>query len=556
MDAVQYAMHLISEPSVSSVSNEPISRWVASQLERLGFRIEWLQYTDEDGQNKVSILAKRGKGVGGVAYFSHTDVVPADDWNVALGSPFKPFVKEGRLWGRGSCDMKGSLAAALAAVERIPVEEQQAPIYIVCTADEEVGTLGARQVNRESKYYEEMIQHGTLGIIGEPTELQVVHAHKGAVGMIVSARGISAHSSTGEGKNANEKLIPALPRLLALQQSSESDLTLRSAMFDPPTMSWNMVLRNEPNAVNITTSLAQACIFLRSMPGVEHESLVHQVRQTALDYGLDFEAFDPTPPFYVPADSAAVRFLLQLTGQAKARTVCYATDGGVLSRLPHMVVCGPGSIAQAHRNDEWISLDQLEQGSKLYEAAFRQWHAWLQGESASSVLPTGLQQATGAVKEQPSNSNADPNSSDYQVRAATPEDLVAVQRFLNTFVVQKKLLKRSRVELAGLLSNSFLAEQDGNIIGFCAIEIYSRKLGEIQCLAVSEACQGQGIGSVLVRKCVDRGREKGIMEVLAISSSDGFLRKIGFDYSLPDQKKALFCQLRTREEMYQNQEDD
>lgn len=438
----------------------------------------------------------------------------------------------------------------MAAAERIPVGEQTGPIYIVCTADEEVGTLGAKQVRAESKYFAEMVTHGTLGIVGEPTELQVVHAHKGGVGMIVSSRGISAHSSTGKGRNANDGLVPILPVLAAIQKESERDPSLQNAMFDPPSLSWNMILRNQPDAVNITPSLAQACIFFRSMPGVQYDGLIARVRQATEEFGLELQVVDRTPYFYVPADAPGVRFLLQLTGNPEPRTVCYATDGGVLSNLENMVICGPGSISQAHRNDEWIDLKELERGCDLYEAAFRQWSGYLKGETIRSASSFArAKEAVAVVSE-------NPNRAEYSTRAATAADLEPVHRFLNTFVLQKKLLKRSRQELSGLLPNSFLAERDGRIIGFCAIEIYSRKLGEIQCLAVDESCQGQGVGSALVRLCVDRGREKGIMEVLAISSSDGFLRKIGFDYSLPDQKRALFCQLRTREEMYQNQADE
>jgi amino-acid N-acetyltransferase len=89
-------------------------------------------------------------------------------------------------------------------------------------------------------------------------------------------------------------------------------------------------------------------------------------------------------------------------------------------------------------------------------------------------------------------------------------------------------------------------------VGFAAVEIYSRKLGEIQSLAVADGYQGNGIGSALVKACVDRAREKGILEVMAISASEEFLRKLGFDYSLPDQKRALFCQLHSREEIFRD----
>ena len=112
-------------------------------------------------------------------------------------------------------------------------------------------------------------------------------------------------------------------------------------------------------------------------------------------------------------------------------------------------------------------------------------------------------------------------------------------------------------ELILLMANGYVAEVvdaagSNRLVGFAAVEIYSRKLGEIQSLAVADGYQGNGIGSALVKACVDRARDKGILEVMAISASEEFLRKLGFDYSLPDQKRALFCQLHSREEIFRD----
>lgn len=131
-------------------------------------------------------------------------------------------------------------------------------------------------------------------------------------------------------------------------------------------------------------------------------------------------------------------------------------------------------------------------------------------------------------------------------RSAHHEDVEALEQFLEPFVVARKLLRRSPEEIALLTKHGFVAEVHGGIVGFSAIEIYSRKLAEIQSLAVSDRFQGRGIGKTLVLMCLQRARELDVMEVLAISSSEDFLRGCGFDYSLPDQKKALFCQLRPR----------
>jgi amino-acid N-acetyltransferase len=147
-------------------------------------------------------------------------------------------------------------------------------------------------------------------------------------------------------------------------------------------------------------------------------------------------------------------------------------------------------------------------------------------------------------------------SNQHLIRRAHFDDLDPIQDLLQPFIEQRKLLRRMRSELILLMANGYVAEifENGKskIVGFAAVEIYSRKLGEIQCLAVDDGYQGRGIGSDLVRACVDRARDKGILEVMAISASDAFLRKLGFDYSLPEQKRALFFQLHSRDDIFRD----
>jgi acetylornithine deacetylase len=373
MNALNFAQDLIAFDSVSRQSNIAISDYVAEQLKRLQFEVERLEYVDEHGVRKANLVAKRGPGVGGVGYFAHTDVVPADDWTVDFCGPFEPTVKDERLWGRGSCDMKGSLACALAAAASISPDQQTAPIYIVCSADEEVGMSGARHINQFSKLFEEMVRHETVGIIGEPTELRVVHAHKGGCRIEITAYGKSAHSSTREGINANWQLIPMLARLRELQQLSETLPEFRNYDFDPPTLSGNLVIFNQPLAANVTTSLARASWFLRTMPKVSIQPLLEQVREGCETLGLECNIRYSIDPLWVDPQSPFVQKVIELAGVPRSEVVCYATDGGVLRRLKNLVVCGPGSIDQAHRSDEWIALEQLEKGTALYRQFFEYW---------------------------------------------------------------------------------------------------------------------------------------------------------------------------------------
>lgn len=156
--------------------------------------------------------------------------------------------------------------------------------------------------------------------------------------------------------------------------------------------------------------------------------------------------------------------------------------------------------------------------------------------------------------EQTSHSTTTTLSSDYSIRPSTQDDLLAVQGLLRPFVEQRKVLRRTRAEVQAMLQTGFVAEHKGQIVAFSAVEIYSKKLAEIQCLAVKEEHQGHGLGSNLVRSCVELAKQRGVMEVMAISSSEKFLQNLGFDYALPDQKRALFFQLRSREEVYRELE--
>lgn len=135
---------------------------------------------------------------------------------------------------------------------------------------------------------------------------------------------------------------------------------------------------------------------------------------------------------------------------------------------------------------------------------------------------------------------------DVVIRNAAAEDLPVVEQLISPFVERRQLLARSTTELAELLPTGFVAEIESEIVGFSSVEIYSSKLAEILCLAVHDSYRGHGIGKLLVTECVELAKRQGVMEVMAISNAEEFLKNCGFDFTLPDQKKALFCQLRPR----------
>lgn len=139
-------------------------------------------------------------------------------------------------------------------------------------------------------------------------------------------------------------------------------------------------------------------------------------------------------------------------------------------------------------------------------------------------------------------------TAEFTIRKASESDTEAIYELTLPFVESRQLLRRSIEEIRGLVANGFTAlRDDREIVGFAAVEIYSRKLAEILCLAVSHQCQGCGVGKLLVSQCIQFAEEQGVKELMAISSSDNFLKNCGFDYTLPDQKRALFINTSSRD---------
>lgn len=373
MNALDYTRGLVSFGSISSVSNVEICDHLERTLKQLEFETERIDYVDAAGVKKSNVIGKRGSGRGGLAYFAHTDVVPADNWFSGQHGPFQPTVKDGRLYGRGSCDMKGSLGCVLAAAASVPRQKQRAPLYITGTADEEVGYLGASEVARRSVLFRQMVEEDVCGIIGEPTELEVVYAHKGTWGFRAISRGRAAHSSTREGLNANLAMIPFLAEMKTIHDETERDPAWQDKRFDPPTISWNIGINDHTRAVNITPPQSVCTVYFRPMPNQKPQVLVERAREAAKRCGLEFEATWSAPPLEVDVHSDFVTQMLTLAGNPTARTVCYGTDGTQFTTLKKLVVIGPGNIAQGHTHDEWIDLKQLERGTEFYARCIERW---------------------------------------------------------------------------------------------------------------------------------------------------------------------------------------
>jgi acetylornithine deacetylase len=365
---------LISFPSVSQHSNVEITEHIARSVRGMNpSRLEQLEYRDSDGERKACCVARWGEGSGGLAYFGHTDVVPADDWSGPGGDPFLAVVDGDRIYGRGACDMKGSLAMALAAAQARHGAEFRHPLYLAFTADEEIGYAGARHVAEHSEIFREMVQGQPRAIIGEPTKLRVVHAHKGTQLWRIIARGRAAHSSTGLGRNANLQMIPFLTELKSFYDEAELDPLWKDDRFQPPTLTMNIGLSDRTRAINITPPISVCTVYVRPAPGMDVTPLQNRIRETAEDFGLEFFVERRGSPVWTDPNSEFVRDALALTGCQAAETVCYGTDGCELTALKNMILWGPGDIAQAHTADEWIAVHQLRRGTQLFGTMIDQW---------------------------------------------------------------------------------------------------------------------------------------------------------------------------------------
>lgn len=359
IDVIDLASELIAIPSESPTSNRPISDYLRGLLEQLEFAVEEVVYDDESGVEKVSLVAKKGTGPGGLGLFSHSDTVPGD----AGWAPFTPVVENGRLIGRGAADMKGPLAASLAAAAGFQQTDLRRPLFIAITADEERGHTGAHDIAARSR----TLAAGwpEFCIVCEPSELQPVYAHKGGAGITVTARGVAAHTSTDRGTSANFKIAPFLAEMAELAQTFRTEKRFQNSLFDPPTNGFNLVISDGDTATNVTAAKTVARLSIRAMPDACFEEAVEAVVQRAQAHGLEV-AQRSVGPLFTDRDGPLAQAACRATGAPQAVTVPYGTEAECYQAYSQALVLGPGNIAQAHTVGEWIAIEQLERAVDIY----------------------------------------------------------------------------------------------------------------------------------------------------------------------------------------------
>lgn len=357
---------LIGFDTTSRGSNLGLIEWARDYLKGHGIES---RLTYDAGGNKANLFATVQKGdKPGIVLSGHTDVVPVDgqDW---ASDPFKATLKADKLYGRGACDMKSYLAVILAMAPRFAAADLKAPIHFALSYDEEVGCVGARGL------LEDLARNNIRpagAIIGEPTSMQPVIAHKGKRSYQCCVRGKEAHSAlTPQGVNAIEyaaQIISYIRHMAERMQACEP----RHHGFDVPFTTLQTGVIAGGTAGNI---VPRECIFqfeFRYLPGVDPDALEREIRDYAervilpemrrTDAGtsISFETRAEIPGLDTAEEDQLTLLAQALSRNKSTSKVAYATEGGLFQRagIP-AIICGPGSIAQAHKPDEFVTLEQV-----------------------------------------------------------------------------------------------------------------------------------------------------------------------------------------------------
>jgi acetylornithine deacetylase len=378
MDSIDILRKLISFPTVSRDSNLDLIRYVAELLDAHGIAPQLLL---DDKQEKANLFASIGPAQRpGVMLSGHTDVVPVDGQNWTV-PPFEMTERDGRLYGRGAADMKGFVASALAAMLRAAKRDLQTPLHLALSYDEEVGCLGVHSLIAMLK---EAPVHPGLCIVGEPTGMTVATGHKGKVGAHVIARGREGHSALAPlALNAIHLGCDFVAALRAEQTRIERD-GARDGDYDIPHTTLHVGRFNAGVALNIVPNLCTLDFEIRNVaaddPGVIMDRLrgaaaeiAARAAEIAPEAAIDIESFNTYPGLDTPAASEAVAFVKSLTGGNATIKVAFGTEGGLFNAelgVP-TVVCGPGSMMQGHKPDEFVSVEQLRRSDAMLAALER-----------------------------------------------------------------------------------------------------------------------------------------------------------------------------------------
>jgi acetylornithine deacetylase len=363
---IELLKRLVAFDTTSSKSNRELIGFVEDYLAEHG--VGSTPVPSADGA-KANLFATIGaEGDGGIALSGHSDCVPVEGqrWS---SDPFTLTERDGKLHGRGACDMKGFIACVLASVPLFKLRPLKEPIHIVISYDEEVGCTGVRPLL--AKLGKDLPQPRIV-IVGEPTSMAVIDAHKRIDAYRTTVTGREAHSGVPQlGVNAiaaAATLIVELERIAADIAGKQND-----RRFEPPYSTVNVGNIKGGTATNIVPKTCEFRWQVRSLPSAApaevprdlsafaKTALLPRMQQVNADVGIETRPEGSVPAFVAPGGSAAVGLALALTGTQETGAVSYATEAGLFEQAGcPTVICGPGDIAQAHAADEFVAVEQLD----------------------------------------------------------------------------------------------------------------------------------------------------------------------------------------------------
>jgi len=360
---------LVGFDTTSRGSNLALIDWVEAYLD--GHGVPHRRVPNADG-SKSNLIATVGPAIeGGAVLSGHTDVVPVDGqpWDT---DPFQTVERDGRIYGRGTCDMKGFLALALGAVPELIAAKPRKPVHLAFSYDEEIGCLGAPSMIAVIR---KELPAPAFVVVGEPTDMVAVSGHKGISYFRVTVTGREAHSSqTQLGVSAIMEAVQLMASLTELSARLEREADPASP-FTPKGATLTIGLVNGGTAGNI---LARECSFLfdlRCPPSLdprtilapffaEVEALDQALKARAPEAGVSIVQQSSTPAFAPEPDGVAESFARRLAGDnGPTRAVAFATEAGQFQQAGFStVLCGPGSIEQAHQPNEFVEVAQMQRG--------------------------------------------------------------------------------------------------------------------------------------------------------------------------------------------------
>jgi acetylornithine deacetylase len=374
MNSKEILAALIGFDTTSRESNLQLIDFVRNYLARHQVPCE-LVFNDE--RSKANLFATIGSDDRpGVVLSGHTDVVPVDGqpWTVP---PFEMSEKDGKLYGRGAADMKGYIACVLAAVPALLAQPLRVPVHIALSYDEEVGCLGVRSLLAELA---QRPHKPALCIIGEPTELKPVLGHKGKLAMRCDVHGAACHSAFApQGVNAIEYAAELIGELGRIGSGLRAE-HLQDPRFDPPFSTVQTGVITGGKALNIVPADCRFDFEIRTLPDQNAKDVARQLQDYAQQQvvpkmqavnaasGIRFSELSSYPGLATDAQSEAAKLIAQCCGSSEFTTVAFGTEGGLFDAagIP-TVVCGPGSMDQGHKPDEFVSVEQLEGCDRMLE---------------------------------------------------------------------------------------------------------------------------------------------------------------------------------------------